>query len=279
LATSLDTLVKRTRRFLRDYPVPADALTISLSSNATSLTMSDTTLLRANWTVEIDYETILIRTLSSSTVATCLRGWQDSTAVSHANSSAILIHPAFSATEIIDALNAAKDEMYPYVYKPILDTSLTADGATYEFTIPSTIRHLAEVEIQQTNTTGYLPIRPWSPRRAATPKLQFRRAPVAGTLRLHGFGTFDDLTASADTIDALFPPNAERALVIGAASRLLSSGEAGRVRQDTGARDDREAANRPGAAISLANQLERRFEKDLARAAMPPMTHHVQSVY
>lgn len=279
MATTLDTLVRRTRRFMQDYPVPASALTISLGTNDTSFTVSDTTLLRPNWTVEVDYETLLIRTLPSSTVATVLRGWKDSTAVSHANSSTVLIHAGFSATEIIDALNAAKDEMYPYIYKPVLDTSLTADGTTYEFTVPSTIRHLAKVEVQLSSTQPYLEVRPWTVLRAATPKLQFRRAPASGTIRLHGFGTFDDWTLSADTVDTLFPSNAERALVIGAASRLLASGEAGRSRQDTGARDDREAANRPGASISLGNQLERRFEKALARAALPPMPHHVASVY
>jgi hypothetical protein len=278
LATTLDTLVQRVRRFMRDYPAPASALTISLSTSAASITVSDTSVLPANYVVEIDYEALLVTASVSSTVVNVMRGWAGTTAASHLNSSSILIRPGFMAVEIIDALNAAKDEMYPYVYKPVLDTSLSSDDVTYEFTIPSTIKHLSKVDLLVTGDTAYRPVTDWTVLRAGTPKLKFKRAPVGGTLRLHGFGPFDDLSASGDTVDTLFPANAERPLVLGAASRLLGSAEAGRTRVDVGLRDDREAANRPGGALTLANQLERRFEKALLRAAMPPLPVHVTSV-
>jgi hypothetical protein len=264
---------------MRDYPVPASALTISLSTTAVSITTADSSVFPQNFTIEIDYEVLLVGTSQSSTVTNVTRAWAGSTAASHANSSTILVRPGFFSVEIIDALNAAQDEMYPYIYKPVLDTSLTSDDTTYEFTIPSTIKHLSHVESLITGDTAYRPIGGWTVKRAATPKLQFRRAPAGGTLRLHGFGPFSDLSLSGDTVDTLFPANAERALVLGAASRLLGSGEAGRSRMDVGARDDREAANRPGGAITLANQVERRFEKALMRAAMHPLPTHVTSVF
>lgn len=279
MATTLDTLVQRTRRFMRDYPAPASALTVSLSSSATSITVADTSVLPANTMFEIDQEVFLVTVSVSSTVTSVLRGWAGSTAVSHANSSTVLIRPGYFSVEIVDALNAAKDEMYPLIYKPVLDTSLTGNSLTYDFTIPSTIRHLAGVEFKPTGALSYEPMHSWDVARASTPLLRFKYAPSPGTLRLHGFGPFDDLSAGGDTVDALFPPNAERVLTLGAASRLLGSGEAGRTRMDVGARDDREAANKPGNAISLGNQLERRFEKALLRAAMPPLPPHVKSVF
>lgn len=279
MATTLSTLISRTRRFMRDWPLAQDSLAVSLSSNGTTLIVTDTSLYPTGGrvVVELGTEAILGRSISSASL-TVTRSFADTTAVSYAASTAILVSPAFLAVEIIDALNAAKDEMYPYIYKPVLDTSLSGDGATYEFTIPSTIKHLASVELQITGDTAYRPLFNWTVKRAATPKVQFRRAPETGTLRLHGFGPFDDLSATTDTIDTLWPANAERPLVLGAASRLLASGEAGRSRADTGLRDDREASLRPGSNISLANQLERRFEKDLLRAAMPPLPVHVKSV-
>jgi hypothetical protein len=278
MATTLDTLCKRTRRLVRDYPAPASALTISLSTTATSITVADTSVMPANYTLEIDYEVLLVTASVSSTVTSVTRGWAGTAAASHAVSSSVLVRPAYFSADIIDALNSAKDEMYPYVYKPILDTSLTGDDTTYEFTVPTTIRHLTRVEVQVTGDTAYRQLKSWRVLRASTAKLSFRRPPPAGTLRLHGFGAFDDLALSGDTVDALFPSNAENALVLGAASRLLSSGEAGRSRTDIGLRDDREAAVRPGNAISLANQLERRFEKALSRASMPPMPPNIVSV-
>lgn len=288
MATTLDTLVQRTRRFLRDYPAPADATTASLSSSVTTVPVGDGTQFKANRVIEVDYELMLVASVSSNNV-TVRRGWAGSTAASHGTSSTVLIRPGFFAVEIVDALNGAKDEMYPYVYKPVNDTSLTPNAVTYEFTVPNmpgtyggdtlVMPFISKIEIFVTGDVAYRPLRDWTVRRGATPKIVFKRAPVSGTLRVHGFGPFPDLALSGDTVDTLFPKNAERILPLGAAISLLGSGEAGRSRFDAGARDDREAANRPGGSISLANQLERRFEKDLSRVSMPPMPKNLVSVF
>ena len=279
MSTTLDTLVQQTRRFLRDRPAPVSALTVSLSTAATSITVSDTSIMPANYVIEVDYEALLVGASQSSTVTLVTRGWAGSTAASHANSTTILIRPGYLAVDVIDSLNATKDEMYPLIYKPVTDTSLTADSLTYEFTIPSTIKHLSKVDLKVTGDVAYRRVDDWRVLpRTATPTIQFRRAPAGGTLRLQGFGPFDDLSLSGDTVDALFPTNAVSILPIGAASRLLLAGEAGRTRFDVGARDDREAANRPGGATNLAVQLERRFRTALLNAAMPPLPIHVTSV-
>lgn len=289
MATTLDTLVQRTRRFLRDYPTPADATTASLSSSVTTIPVGTGTQFVANSVIEIDYETMLVTGAATGNNVPVRRGWAGSTAASHGTSSTVLIKPGFFTVEIIDALNGAKDEMYPYVYRPVNDTSLTSNSTTYEFTVPNmpgtysgdtvVMPFISKIEVFITGDLAYRPLRDWTVRRAATPKIVFRRAPIGGTLRIHGFGPFPDLALSADTVDPLFPKNAERILPLGAAVALLGSGEAGRTRYDSGARDDREAANRPGGAISLASQLERRFEKDLSRVSMPPMPKNIVSVF
>jgi hypothetical protein len=281
LATTLDTLVVRTRRFLRAYPAAQDALTVSITNSATTITIANTALTAVHQTLEVDYETMLVTSISNTTTATVIRGYRGSTPATHAANAPVLIRPGYDAVEIIDALNESKDSMYPYVYRPVLDTSLTPNNITYEFTVPNMpgtyggdtipIPLISRIDLLVTGDVSYKRVDTWRIQRAATPLIVFRRAPVQGTLRIHGFGPFPDLTAATDTVDPLFPKNAERVLPIGAAVALLGSGEAGRSRNDTGARDDREAANKPGNAISLANQLERRFEKDLARVAQPPL--------
>ena len=288
MATTLDTLVQRTRRFVRDFPTSLDALSASITSAATTATVSTGTQFNSagNQIIEIDYEAFLLKSVSTNTL-TVTRGYAGSTPATHASGATVLIAPAFMSVEIIDALNATKDEMFPLVYKPVLDTSLSGDGNTYEFTVPNMpnsyggdtipIQFLSRIELKESGALDYKPIGYWTIRRGATPKIRFQSPPPTGTLRIHGYGPFPDWSASSDTVDAQWPKNAERPLITGAAARLLASGEAGRVRT-LGPRDDREAANRIGSSLSASNALYQRFQYQLRNAAMPPMPPHVVSV-
>lgn len=283
MATTLDTLVVRTRRFMRDFPVAQDTLSASLAASATTATVVNGAQFPAtgNQVIEIDYEAILLKSVATNTL-TVTRGYAGSTAASHTAASTVLIKPAFLTVEIIDALNSTKDEMYPLVYKTVQDTSLTADGVTYEFTIPNLdsvpMQHIWKIDLKQTGDPAYRGIDYWEIRRGSTPKIKFRSPPPAGTLRVHGYGPFPDLTTSASTVDALFPANCERPLITGVAARLLASGEVGRVRSDVGARDDREAANRAGSSMSASTAMYQRFQFQLRNAAMPPLPPHLVSV-
>ena len=288
MATTLDVLVQRTRRFVRDFPLAQDALAASITSVATTATVSSGPQFNqsGNQVIEIDYEAFLLKSVSTNTL-TVSRAFAGSAAATHASGAAVLIQPAFMAVEIIDALNATKDECFPLIYKPVLDASLTGDGTTYEFTVPNMpstyggdsipIPWLSRIELKENGALDYRPVAYWTIRRGATPKIRFQSPPPIGNLRIHGYGPFPDWSASSDTVDTLWPKNAERPLITGAAARLLASGEAGRVRT-IGPRDDREAANRVGSSLSTSNALYQRFQFQLRNAAMPPMPPHVVSV-
>lgn len=290
MATTAATLIQRTRRFVRDYP-DLDTTTVSLTSSGTTVTVADTTVYQPRWPIEIDSETMLVTSLASSTTLTVRRGMYGSTSASHTSSSAVLIRPGFYTIEILDALNQAKDDCYPHVYKPVLDTSLAAvgDGTTYEFTVPNMpgtyngdtipIPYISRVEIKPSGDVAWRETPRWSIRRGATPKLKFHEPPGSGdSIRVHGYGPFPDLTATTDTVDTLFPKRIERILDLGAASHLLASGEAGRVRQSSGAVDTREQANRVGSSLSISNSLYARFRAKLLAQPTPPMPPHVVSV-
>lgn len=268
---------------MRDFPLAQDTLSASITAAATTATVSTGAQFNqtGNQVIEIDYEALLLKSVSTNTL-TFTRGYAGSTAATHAAAATVMIRPAFLTVEIIDALNSTKDEMYPLVYKTAQDTSLTADGVTYEFTVPNIdsvpMQHVWKIELKQTGDPAYRHIDYWEIRRGTTPKLKFRFPPPNGTIRVHGFGPFPDLTTSASTVDALFPANCERPLVTGTCARLLASGEIGRVRGDMGPRDDREAANRVGSSLSASNALYQRFQFQLRNAAMPPLPPHVVSV-
>jgi hypothetical protein len=257
------------------------------------MTVADATDYADNWAVEIENEVLVITsTASSGTTVTVRRGARGSTAATHANSSVILRRPAFFAIEILDGFNAALEAMYPLIYKPVIDESLTTVADQYEYSIPvmpsdtdANIHHLSRVSIKYSGQTAFYPENTWDVIRgisssiASTASIVFKRATPesSGTVRLEGYGPFPRLSLSG-SLDNLFPRAAEELLVIYAAAYLSSSGESGRIRVDSGSTDSREQANQAGASSRQADQLMRRFYTRLGQAAMPPLPRHVKPV-
>lgn len=285
MATPAATLITRVRTYLRDWPT-TDVLTAAITTtNATTFTVTDATIYSPGWIVQIDQEALQVVSGVSTTV-TVRRGARGTTPATHANSATILTRPAFLDTEILDSLNAGIDGCYPYVYKEILDSSLTVAADTYEYTVPNLptttvpIPRLWKVETKVPGDAAYRKRADWTIAKGATPKLKFRDIPYPGSVvRLTGYGPFSHLLVS-DSTDAQWPMTADPLLVKFAASELLASGEAGRVRQDTGARDDREAAVRPGSSSAAGRDAFQRFKDALLNGAhCPPMQPHLVVTY
>jgi hypothetical protein len=279
--TDLGTLVRRTRRFVGDYR-DLDTITASVSSSATSLNVADNTLYALGEKIELDYETMIVRARVSTNQLTVARGMFDSTAATHVSGASVLRPVDFTFSEYRDALNAAIDACFPLLYRPVIDESLSAVASTYEYAIPNMpesdegdtvpIPYLSGVSIQGTGETAFLPKRDWRVIRGSSPKLVFRSDTWPGKIRLEGFGPFPHLSAVTDTLHALFPKRAERLVLIEYAGQwLLASGEARRVRGDTGVTDAREQANRTGASMAAAGAIYQRAAQALLNLAMPPM--------
>lgn len=284
MATSAATLIQRTRRLLRDWP-ELDTASASIASNGSSLTLASTTGYSVNWLLELDQELVRVTALTDATHLALQRGLRGSTAASHASSSTVLVNPAFYSIEILDALNEAMDACFPSLYRPVSDTSLTPNGTLYEFAVPATdfgvaIPYLDRIEVKESGDLAYRLETAWEVRRDEAPFIKFRRPPNSGaTIRLHGYGPFSHLTTTASTLDTYFPLHAEGLLPLFAASHLLSSGEAGRVRWDVGATDQREQANRSGSSMVASDRLLTRFYKRLSDAAMQPLSPHLVSLF
>ena len=279
MATSTTTLVQRVRRFLGDWP-DLDTASASISSGGTSLTVATdaTTRYAVNWTIQLDQEMMRVSAVAATTL-TLVRGVQGTTAASHASGATILVRPQFSDVQILDSLNAAIDATFPFFYKPILDTSLTADGSTYEYTVPAGLTWLSKVETKESGSPYYYRIDGWTVKRAATPVLQFATPPIQGTLRLHGWGPLPQLTGFSDSLDALWPAWGDDPLVEYAAQRLLMSAESQRVRLNAGPQDDGQAPPRQGVTASVAGQLLQRFQMRMAQSPMPPLPRHIVRIF
>lgn len=283
-ATSVSELINRTRRMVRDWP-DQDVTTASLTSTASVVSVADGTLYTKNLHIEIDQEVLTVAATGSGTTFTARRAAWGSTAASHATTSVVLLRPQYPSLQILDALNQAKDEAFPLIYQPVLDTSLTTLSNTYEYTVPNMtspttfIPYISKVELKLSGTSNYFEVRDWSIRRGSTPKIQFSDVQDSGaTIRVHGFGPFADL-AFTDSLSAVWPYNADKILPVGAAAFLLMSAEAGRAKVDTLATDSREMANRPGASLSVSNALYGRFRSMLLNAAMPRLPIHAKPTF
>lgn len=285
MPTDCGTLINRTRRYIRDWPVQQVSLAASVSSAATALQVPDTTVFSINEPVEIDQETMLITALTDATHLAVIRGAFGSTAATHASAATILVKPGFYAVEIVDALNMGIQAMFPKVYKGVVDESITTTAETWEYSVPSmsspsvVLPFVTEIEVKVAGSTPFVPTRAFEIKRGSTPKIRFRRpTPAGNTLRVVGFGPFPTLASASDTLDAQFPPRCEYLLSIYAAGSLLMSGEAGRVRSDRRMTDDREQSNRVGASAAIGQGLMNRFYTELGELAMPPLPRHVKTV-
>ena len=284
MPSTVSTMVDRTRRLLRDWP-DLDTSTASITASGTTLTVADTTLYTVNQAVELESEAMIVRAIPGGTTLTVKRGAYGSTGASHANSTSVLLGPRFYQVDILDALNAGLSASWPLLYQRVVNTTITTTSNTYEYNVPSVgagqsfaIPYLYQVDIRESGETKYRKRNDWEVVQGATRAIRFKRTqPASATLRLHGVAPYADLTLTG-SLDTNYPAQAEQALVSFAASFLLQSAEANRVRIDTGTIDNREQANRVGASAAIAQVMMQRFYRELQQVAQPPPGKHIKAV-
>jgi hypothetical protein len=269
---------------MRDWP-DQDVLTASVSSTGTTLTVADATRYARNFHLEIDAETMTVTTTGIGTSVPVRRDSFNDTITtgnaSHATNAVVLINPNFRRYEIIDAMQYAVNDAFPLLYKEVVDTSLTTTTA-YEYNVPvlyGTIAmpYVSSVEIKPTGETDYRLIRDYSIIRGTTPKIKFHWQPDSGaTVRVRGYGPFQ---TQSGQLDSQIPDHALHTLVLGSCSYLTASGEAGRLRADTGLVDSREQSNKTGSGLSMSNSLYQRFREQLNHNIMPRMPVHCKPTF
>lgn len=281
---AVSTLIQWVRQDMQDWR-DQDSITVSLSAGGTTLTVADTTKYTSNMPLEIEQENLIVRSITNATTMVVLRGAFGSAASTHVTGSDILLRPAFTSVQILNALNAALEASYPWIYQEVMDTSITVAASTYEYAVPYMpgtyggdqifIPRIFAIDILDPNsptTLPWVPMSGWTLRRDITaPKIKIGYLENPGaTLRVRGYGPFPDLTFTGN-LHAAFPRNMTMGLREYAMATLTMSGEAGRLRTDSGLLDTREAAQRPGSSMAAANAFEGRFQRRLANAGMPPI--------
>lgn len=279
--TTARTLVARCRRFMQDWGDQEDALAAGCTAVASTINAGFT--YGKGWTIQVDDEAMQVVDSSTPSATVVRRGARGTLAAAHAAAAPVQVRPHFLNLDYLEALNSAIEATYPWIYKPVVDETITTIPNTYEYPIPTVdglpIRAITRVFLRDPGMFAFHNVMKWDVvRNANTVKIKIGFNPGPGTLRLMGFTQiipFADLSA---TLDASFPQGAEDALVFYAAQYLLASGEARRSREDTGLKDDRENRNSVGSSLNVSNAVYQRFLGRLGSSAMQPMPRYVVSV-
>ncbi len=99
--------------------------------------------------------------------------------------------------ELLDAVAEALRAAWPAFYQRVVDTTLTIEDDTYEYTLPAAIEYLQEVELQgNEDSEYYVPLNNWRTRKESggtrTLILDHRQSYTTDyTLRLVGIGPLD----------------------------------------------------------------------------------------
>jgi hypothetical protein len=283
MATPATTLIQRTRRFLGDWP-SNDSITASMATSATSVTVATATDYSQGWMIQVDQEAMYVTANGTGTTVPVRRGQRGSTVLTHDVGAPVLVRPQFLDMEYVDALNSGIGASFPMLYQRVVDESTFTQNAVYEYAVPDTpylggpIMYLYEMQFKENADLSFRRLSDWDVLRGASPAVKLKRPLPPGILRMLGFAPLPLLFDGADDLSSLYPPGAEDALTLYASQYLLASGEARRVREDTGARDDRDNANRVGGSMAASQQILQRFQMRLVQVQMPPLPRHIKSV-
>lgn len=284
MATTAATLIARTRMFMGDNP-DNDQITAALTdTTGTTVTVADSSIYSQGFIIQVDAEAMFITAIPTSTTLTVRRGVRQTTAATHTINTSIAYRPHFLDTEYLMALNSGIGATFPLIYQEVTDESIVTTAGTYEYNIPTMsalgipIPFIWRLSAKVTGDLAWRQFSSWDLIRGGTPKIKMRRDLPPGALRIQGFGPIEPLATVGSSLNTLYPVRAEDALTLYASQYLLASGEARRVREDTGARDDREAANRIGGSMTAAQNILQRFQLRLSQSAMPPLPKNIKSV-
>lgn len=267
-AIAVNTLISRVQRAVGDFRTAAfDICSVSTATTDAYITPTNVANFQTGRSIVIDQEELFVTAVNASTIAVT-RGWNGSSAQSHASGAAILFAPEYGPQDYLDALNEGQRMLFPYFFKRVVDNTLSITGVQQaDYAMPSVFGEMGRVTTMKIlepglKNDGWRTYRRFETVRGASGTTLHFTGPVPylGTqIQLEGIAAFDtDLTVGGTT-DAEMIDRAATAMVIYAQHFLLLQSEARRNRQAT-SKNTQPNATAPGAQSNLANVHLQRFE-------------------
>lgn len=270
MSVAVNTLADRVRRLAGD--VPAQDVTTSLASNvATTVAVATPNNFKAGQNIILDQETLYVSAVNGTTsgsTLTVIRGWQGSTAATHASGAPVLINPQYSTQLVLDALNEGLRALWPYFFKWVEDETLTTTADTQaDYAMPTAFGEsglITSMELLFPGLTndGWRQFRWFRHLRGSSGStISLIRIPPVGTkLRLIGVAPFTSDLAYGGSTDAQLLDSGVTALMMYAQHYLQLMSEA-RRQNNAGAKNIGPSATGVGAHQSLAAVHLDRFQR------------------
>jgi hypothetical protein len=288
MTTAFDDLVREVRSVMRGYGLVQEGvafLSSSINATALTITVTDATALSPGL-VEIDSEVIYIQSISSNTltVAPDGRGWDGTTAATHASSARVTANPPYPTWRLERALNDSIVGVFPDVFG-VASTSFTYNPSVTTYSIPADAEDILkvtttvlgpsmeQVEIHRYSFNSNAPTTEFATGNCLT----LSEAPDPGrTVTVTYMKAPSELASGDDFIDSGLRETARPAVVYAAVARLLSFVDATRTLVDSAVGAEFGADQRVGTATQLAAQMSARYQMELdkeqarLRKAHPP---------
>lgn len=267
---TLSNLVNEVHLRLSGYTQRQDlatSLASALTSSALTFTVSDGTVL-SRGLVEIDDELIWVasfdRNTATATIAPFGRGFRGSTAASHVSGSRVTVAPTFPRATIASSINDAIEGLYPDLFATS-ETSFPFVATRSTYAMPSNIVDAQQVTWQTIGPSlEWLPVRKYRVDTMANTSvwptgrtISLYDSPIPGrTVQItytHPATTLD--YNSDDFSDTGLPASAKEVVVLGAAYRMASYLDAGRIPAQSVEADAMQATNPVGSGGQVSRLL------------------------
>jgi len=275
--STMDDLVHEVRATLNGYNLTRDQVTFlngAIDASVTSIVVDDASLVRPG-IVEIGTECIYVQSVNTGTNTLTIspdgRGYDRTTAATHADNARVTIQPAYPTWRIERAINNTIVGVWPTLFA-VGTTSFTYSPTTQTYSLPAAAEEVLKVTA---TVVGPSPDQPeiYSYRfNSAAPTAEFatgncitlNEAPEPGRTVTVVYRKIPTELASGDNFTASgLSETARRCIVYGAVAELLSYVDAVRVLADTAVAKEMGSDVRVGSATQLSAQLTARYQMEL----------------
>jgi hypothetical protein len=280
MTTTYGNIIDDVASSLAGYTMRQDRathLTADINSSAVSLPLADVSNI-GKGVIEIDEELLWLdsydRISSTAAVPPYGRGYQGSTAAAHTSGTKVTIAPTFPRTTIKKAINDTIDAAFPNLFGVATHT-FAFNSAKTTYSIPANVESILYISWQDVGPSGeWLPVKSWNHDPLAnastyatnnTVSLYDRQIIPGRTVQVYYTKKPATLSSVSDVFETTtgLPSSCKDVIVYGAAYRLASFIDPGRLNYQSADADQADSKIQYGSGASTARFLLALYQQRL----------------
>jgi hypothetical protein len=281
---TFNDMVDEVRQSLAGYANQQDKINYisnsgtAITASATSITLGDTTTL-AKGVLEIDDELLYATAFNKNSGAVTIapgfgRGYMDTTATTHADSSKVLVNPTFPRNAIKRAINDTILAVYPQIFG-VNTYTFTYNSAVTSYSIPDEVEGILSIRWESIGPTKeWIPVRKWYQDSMANTtafnsnnSVTINQPIVSGRTVQVTYSTQPNALSNPTddfAITSGLPASVKDVIILGAAYRLASFVDVSRINSTTAEADMNDTKSPSGAGVNISKYLYALYKARLA---------------